>query len=114
MHPPETTQKRFTWALVWTVIGPALLLISLASMLLWRVHSLREDFERVNHSDQVIARVHFLQELLLDRETGVRAYLLVKEADFLEPYHRANAQLGPAFDELRSQISDNPAQSQRL
>src|SRR4051812_22794534 len=55
-----------------------------------------------------------LEKLIVDAETGFRAFLLVAGDDFLEPTQWADAQLPMRFRELRATVPDDPRQLGRL
>src|SRR5215475_13102569 len=74
---------------------PVLLLSGLALFLGVGVTLLVNQARRTERSDQVLAETARLRELLVDRETGLRGYLLSGDRSFLAPLERANAELTP-------------------
>ncbi|MBN9122129.1 MAG: CHASE3 domain-containing protein [Planctomycetes bacterium] len=107
-------QQAFRRLLLRAVAAPPVLLGALALVFLGQVVYLLSTTDRVEHSDQVIARSNALHKVLVDGETGLRGYLLTGDAAFLEPYRSHETQSEPAFDELTRLVSDNPAQIERL
>ncbi|HYH69014.1 MAG TPA: CHASE3 domain-containing protein [Urbifossiella sp.] len=94
-------------------LPPALLGV-LALVFLGQVAYLLATAGRVEHTDLVLTDAHELQRLMVDQETGVRGYMLTDDPVFLGPYHAAETQAGPAFDELAALVADDPAQGERL
>lgn len=97
-----------------TLALPVLLLLALAVALsVWIVHLLRSE-AWVQHSYDVIGEISETQKLLIDQETGLRAYMLTADPAFLRPYVEGSMQFGPSLESLRQETSDNPKQSQRI
>jgi methyl-accepting chemotaxis protein len=68
----------------------------------------------VSHTEQVKAMLVNVVKLLIDMETGERAFLYTNKEVFLDPYHQGIKDLKGTFSELRNLIGDNPAQLERL
>jgi CHASE3 domain sensor protein len=97
-----------------TLALPVLLLIALAITLsVWIVHLLRSE-AWVQHSYDVIGEINETQKLLIDQETGLRAYMLTADPAFLKPYVEGSMRFGGSLESLRDETSDNPKQHQRL
>jgi signal transduction histidine kinase len=96
------------------VLVPFVLLGLMGFILVAQTYELRSIFGWVEHTDEVITQLHRLEKLLVDRETGLRGYLLTGERDFLEPFDRATAEVEPTMRALRQLVADNPAQVARL
>nr|WP_228531018.1 MULTISPECIES: sensor histidine kinase [Myxococcaceae] len=69
-------------------------------------------YRATEHSDAIILRAERVRQLLVDRETGLRGYLLTGEPRFLEPYERSERELPGAMAALEGQL-DLPQQQQR-
>ncbi|MCY7421186.1 MAG: response regulator [Chitinophagaceae bacterium] len=69
---------------------------------------------RVKHSYKVVNQLTFLQNLLVDMETGRRGFRSTDNKKFLEPYNNALTQIGPAINETKLLVSDNIDQLDRL
>ncbi len=106
--------RRFRWLLVRAVAVPALLLLALAAILSWQLAALLEADEIADRSDAVLADAVRVRQLLIDRETGVRGYLLTGEHVFLEPYEAAGKQLPEALSTLEAHLEGAPEQLARL
>jgi signal transduction histidine kinase len=65
------------------------------------------------HSRDVVRIARRAQIFALDRETGVRGFLLTGDSATLAPYRDAEAPLRAALDSLIASTSDNPAQQRR-
>lgn len=116
--PEDTPAKidglNFRRSVTLALVLPLALMTLLAGLFLWQIVRLVNAEERVEHTDQVISRANTSQKLLIDMETGVRGYLITGNLDYLEPYNSASVQVGPALDDLKRLVSDNPTQVQRL
>jgi PAS domain S-box-containing protein len=68
----------------------------------------------VSHTYKVIATLESGRAILTDAETAQRGYLLTGDGNFLKDCTNAQAQVAGWVDNLRSVVSDNPAQLNRL
>ena len=93
---------------------PAILLSLLAVALGGGVALLVRQARLTQRSDQVLAHVARLRELLVDRETGLRGYLLSGDRGFLGPVERADRELADMVRVLRGLLRDDPDQRARL
>jgi PAS domain S-box-containing protein len=112
--PSFMTRTSFRNALSQLMLLPVVAMAILASILALQIHSLESSAAWVDHTDLVIARMNELTRLMIDEETGVRGYLLTGRDEFLEPYSRAQREIGPHFRELQQLVEDNPSQVERL
>ncbi|PYS92537.1 MAG: hypothetical protein DMF64_08570 [Acidobacteria bacterium] len=101
MTPHQIDQASFNRRLLLAVLLPLIVMLVLAGILLWQVHHLLSVTQRVDHTDQVIARAHRTEKLLVDSETGLRGYLLTSDPSFLEPYRQALPQVAPSLSQTR-------------
>src|SRR6516225_9874619 len=95
-------QKLFRPLLLRAMILPALVLVLLTAGLLWQIHRLQTLNQVVDRSDEIIASAYFTEELLIERETAYRGFLLTSNPLLLEPAHRAEQRLPMAFDKLQA------------
>jgi signal transduction histidine kinase len=93
---------------------PAILLTLLAGALGGGVALLVRQARLTQRSDQVLARSARLRELLVDRETGLRGYLLSGDRSFLLPLERADLRLTETLSRLRQLLAEHPDQLARL
>ncbi|HET9743224.1 MAG TPA: CHASE3 domain-containing protein [Terriglobales bacterium] len=91
-------------------IAMALLIVALS----WQVDRLVRVNRWVDHTDQVIAAAHRTEELLVDRETGFRGFLLTGNQLFLEPFYIANRNTPESFQNLEQLVGDDTAQVKRV
>lgn len=105
---PLTEPRRFRRLLLRSILLPLTLLLLLASVLLWEVGALLKAQERARRSQVTLTQVERVRQLLIDRETGVRGYLLTGNPLFLEPYHAAGEQLPQAVEELEDGLAGEP------
>jgi signal transduction histidine kinase len=106
--------NRFRHLLLRSVVLPAVLGTLLAGLLFWEVRQLLRADESADRSDAVLAQAVQVRQLIIDRETGLRGFLLTGDDKFLEPYHAAGARLPEALGRLESLVSDSPDQRARL
>ncbi|MDH4440582.1 MAG: methyl-accepting chemotaxis protein [Rhizobium sp.] len=66
------------------------------------------------HTYEVLDGVDRMVAAMVDRETGVRGYLLAGNENFLEPYKAGSENYKKAFDEVVKLTSDNATQQKRL
>ncbi|GAB4198477.1 MAG: hypothetical protein OHK0022_17890 [Roseiflexaceae bacterium] len=65
-------------------------------------------------ADQLNCQLHQIEKLMVDRETGLRGYLLTGNPEFLEPYNAAEYTLPTSLNHLSTLVADNPSQIQRI
>ncbi len=66
------------------------------------------------HTSEVIQTIDTASKAMVDRETGVRGYLLSGEKNFLEPFNNGNIAFQTAVDTLSRLTADNPVQQERI
>jgi len=66
------------------------------------------------HTYEVLDRVDAIVAAMVDRETGVRGYLLSGDEAFLEPYEGGSKNYSEAFDKAVQLTSDNATQQKRF
>jgi signal transduction histidine kinase len=93
---------------------PTTLLSLLAVALGGGVALLVQQARLTQRSDQVLAKAARMRELLVDRETGLRGYLLSGDRAFLAPLERADESLDETVRDLRLHLHENPDQLARL
>ena len=74
------------------------------------VKSLTTNFDSVNHTYNVLDKASKIEAAAVDMETGMRGYLLAGKPDFLTPYNNGRETFATLLAELKSTVSDNPAQ----
>ena len=93
---------------------PIIALVLVTGILVLQIHSLESSAASLDHSDAVIARMHSLQRLMIDEETGLRGYLLTSRPEFLEPYTLGRGEVDGDLAELQRLLSDDPEQLKLL
>jgi signal transduction histidine kinase len=93
---------------------PAILLTLLAVALGSGVAVLVRQARLTQRSDQVLGQLARLREVLVDRETGLRGYLLSGDRSFLGPLGRADGKVLDTMRSLRSMLREDPDQLARL
>ncbi|PSR17021.1 two-component system sensor histidine kinase/response regulator, partial [filamentous cyanobacterium CCP3] len=77
-------------------------------------NSLIRNAEREKTSYQVLGYLDELEAELANAETGQRGYLITGQAQYLEPYNQAIAQVDALYDALGQLTRDDPAVYDRL
>jgi signal transduction histidine kinase len=106
--------RGFRRLLISSVGLPVALVVILAGLLFWEVSQLLEADQAADRSDAVLAQTVLVRQLLIDRETGLRGYLLTGDPVFLEPYQAADVRLPVEVDRLDEMVADAPDQQARI
>jgi signal transduction histidine kinase len=96
------------------VIVPVLLLAVLAIILTLELRALLSAYEAADRSSTTLAELTRARLLFIDRETGLRGYLLTGDRRFLEPHERAARQLPTVLTSLEVRLSESYGQRSRL
>ncbi len=75
---------------------------------------LREDNQKIIHSDAVISALDELLSTAKDAETGQRGFLLTGEPKYLDPYNAAKSAIVAKIDAVAELTQDNPTQQARI
>lgn len=87
------------------------LLVILGAFLTWQTFSSQtEEAGWVQHTYRVLNNSERIQRLLFDMEASRRGYRSTLNENFLHPYELALPKVAPAVNDLRTMITDNPAQ----
>jgi two-component system, cell cycle sensor histidine kinase and response regulator CckA len=111
---PSLDQTTFQRRLGAALATPVLLLLLMCVVFLALIGYLQLTARWVTHSDEVLARANRLERLLVDRESGLRGYLVTGDPIFLDPYRQAHDALPRTFDALGELTADDTAQTARL
>jgi signal transduction histidine kinase len=111
---PLSDPRHFRRLLLRTVLLPVVLLLVLTSVLMWQVGTLLETQEKARRSQVMLTRVERVRQLFIDRETGVRGFLLTGDPIFLEPFQAAEQRLPQALDELEAGVAGDSEQLARV
>ncbi len=68
----------------------------------------------VEHTQRVIGNGNEIVKLAVDRETGMRGFLITGDDSFLAPYNLGRARLDAQIASLMELVADNPPQVERL
>src|ERR1700733_7810101 len=85
-----------------------------AEVAYFNITMLREDNQKIIHSDAVISALDDLLSTAKDAETGQRGFLLRGEEKYLEPYNVARSSIAAKIDAVAELTLDNPAQQARI
>src|ERR1700741_626816 len=106
--PPSTTQRR-ALALV-----PALLVLLVGALAYDRARTVIADVGAAERSHAIIESSDVILTRAVDAETGQRAFLHTGNEVFLSPFHGARADVDRWLDSLRTEVSGDPVQTERV
>lgn len=86
----------------------AAIAVILSAVFLTVIDQTRSNARWTTHTHEVLALLDQAVIGMVNQETGLRAFLLAGEDNFLEPYHLGATQFEAAISELRTKTSDNP------
>jgi PAS domain S-box-containing protein len=113
----DTVESRlYNRLLVRLLALPVAALTVLAIVLGYGLQRVQESARTVDNADVVILHANRLIKLMVDEETAVRGFLLVRNPVFLQPMHEADQQIGSEFNTLFTLVHrpDQVARLQRL
>lgn len=87
---------------------PLALAILVAAVFGWQVTKLLAVNAALERSDHVMDCANRLQMYCVDRETGLRAYVITGKESFLEPFDKATRPLSESLTELRALVKNKP------
>ena len=109
MGPNPSTAQRRSLALV-----PAVLVLLVGALAYDRARTVIADVEAAERSHAIIESSDAVLTRVVDAETGQRAFLLTGNEVFLSPFGGARADVDRWLDSLRTQVTGDPAQNERL
>jgi len=68
----------------------------------------------LRHTEHSISKIHELERVLVNMQSGFRGYLLTNDATFLAPFNAAKGSVERTIFELRKALADNATQLQRI
>ena len=80
----------------------------------WKLAFIDQTIKWSSHTYDVLNENTVLIGSMIDRETGLRGYLLAGDRKFLAPYEGGAQAFAAAAQRLRGLTADNPAQLARL
>jgi signal transduction histidine kinase len=96
-------------------IGIGMLIIALLSYAsLFTIATLQTNAAWVEHTHQVRFELEQTAFAASDAQAAVRGYVISNKTDFLAPFDAASRKLPGLLTTLRSQLSDNPAQEEKM
>ncbi|GJE66483.1 hypothetical protein LNAOJCKE_3702 [Methylorubrum aminovorans] len=97
------------------VFALVILAVCGSTFISWRSLGTIEETNRWrDHTYQVLLELDRLTGSMVDRETGLRGYLVSADAAFLEPFHAGTKAYGETLGRLRNLVADNAEQLRRL
>jgi PAS domain S-box-containing protein len=95
------------------LVLPVAALAALTLILGYGLRRVQESADAIDRADVVILHANRLIKLIIDEETGLRGYLLVRNPGFLEPMQRADHEIDSEFATLFTLVH-RPDQVDRL
>jgi signal transduction histidine kinase len=105
---------RFRRLVTSAILVPLILMLVLSGMMAWQINRLLKEDAAVERSDDILAMTNLLLAKTVDMETGVRAFMVTHEREFLEPYDDARKVVDDKSDQLLSQMADHPVEAETL
>ncbi len=105
--------RLYSRLLIRLLVLPIAALTLLALILGYGLQRLQESADLVDRADVVTLHANRLIKLIVDEETSLRGYLIVRNPTFLEPLRAADKQIDAEFDTLYSLVH-RPDQVERL
>ncbi len=94
-------------------ISAPLLILTFIGLLVFSGQQHHTLIERQNAQSQLVKDSFRLQQLLTDRETGQRGFLLTGDERFLEPYHNSADQIATLVEAIATQLPAHYADNLR-
>ena len=106
---------RWRWASVVGVLCLAVSLVVVSAVAL-NINQLRlrESFQWVHHTDEVLLEVGAVAEDLFAAESSERGYMLVGDDDYARTFRRARETIVGRMDSLAALVADNQRQNENL
>jgi CHASE3 domain sensor protein len=99
------------------IVGAAIVLAFLVmgtfGLMISTIQSLRGSAGEAQHSEQVVGLANRLERLALDLETGMRGYVITRQAGFLQPLRHARAEYPLQARHLERLVREDPVQLAR-
>jgi CheY-like chemotaxis protein/signal transduction histidine kinase/CHASE3 domain sensor protein len=114
LTPPDTDAQNFQRILTRNVALPLAVGVAGAVLFVFLILYLLNTINLVEHTDQVLRKQATVQRLWLDKESGLRGFLIAGDEEFLAPYEIAAPQFKLEAQALRELVSDNPTQVERV
>ena len=119
MHPstPSTAAPRKLNMDKWTsfALGAVIVFFVVSGLIAFlNIRTIKEDNQKVVHSQETITAIDGLLSSAQDAETGQRGFLLTGNERYLEPYNKALAEIPTRIDTIRQLTLDNPTQQDKL
>jgi methyl-accepting chemotaxis protein WspA len=104
----KQVQKNLTIKqILWLGFGTIFVLILMINLVAQSSkNTLVEALDKVAFTYKTQEELEKLDKLLLEAETGQRGFIYTGKEKFLEPYNKANAQLGEQLSQLKTNITD--------
>lgn len=95
-------------------VAPFIILIVLSTVFIGQVFRLIEMSQWIDRSDRVIAKIYENEKLILDLETGIRAFVTTSKDEFLNSYDKNRSVIDSKLDELKELLDYRPSDVARL
>jgi methyl-accepting chemotaxis protein len=88
--------------------------VIVAAITLRNIGEIQDTQDWMEHTQTLLTEVDRINLSIVNRETGLRGYMLSGEPQFLEPERAGRAAFAAAWAEVRRLTADNPTQQTRL
>ncbi|SDU13187.1 PAS domain S-box-containing protein [Verrucomicrobium sp. GAS474] len=112
--PIRIQERLFRKALTRLLILPGGLILIATCLLALLVFNLMGVIEAGQRSSVILSKTRAAEKLIIDMETGLRGYLLNRDAIFLTPYENAVSKVSPLLDNLEKLSAGNPTQLRHI
>ena len=111
-RPDRQTRADLTVSLGLALVGVFFIISGVVSYI--NIQTLQRDTLLVQQTHTVLIGLNELLSTVKDAETGQRGYVLTGEDSYLDPYHRAAAQVDDQLAKFNLMLADEPEQRSRL
>jgi signal transduction histidine kinase len=114
-HRPQVLDRSFERKLAASYFAPLVITLSLlAAVVLWRFYNQASSAGWVEHTDQVILRIHITELELREMQSAFSGYLLTSDKRYLTDLGNARDALEKNIEIIAALIAENSDQGQRL
>jgi PAS domain S-box-containing protein len=103
------TESSFRLLLLRFALVPVLTLFIFLAALDAMIHQITASRAQASQATSILLASNSLLRSMIDEETGIRGYLIARDASFLQPYHNASSQLGGELSALSALVSADPS-----
>lgn len=114
MNDTYVDPERFKKTLFRSSLIPLFVGLILSAIFSFLVMHLVNVLKWVDHTNEVLARTHSVQQLIVEGESSFRGHVITQDKALLEEYKRAQELIASEIKHLKSLSTDNPIQGIRM